>query len=155
MQRDLFAGEQPDAPLVVGGLFADIVFDRPLDAAYTYAVPEHLEDASLARDVPSDRRLQGQVRLRELLGSEVVVHFEVDAAPVVRPEMREIADDIDAAALTDLDRLRAARRTAFVGRFSVDSEAAADAVVHVAVAPAALRFFDPETGLRIGVESTA
>ena len=110
--------------------------------------PEHLEDASLARDVPDDR-LQGHVRLRELLGSEVVVHFEVDAAPVVRPEMREIADDIDASALTDLDRLRAARRTAFVGRFSVGSEAAADAVVHVAVAPAALRFFDPETGLRI------
>ena len=117
--------------------------------------PEHLEDASLARDIPDDRRLQGQVRLRELLGSEVVVHFEVDAAPVVRPEMREIADDIDASALTDLDRLRAARRTAFVGRFSVDSEAAAETVVHVAVAPAALRFFDPETGLRIGVDSTA
>jgi len=117
--------------------------------------PEHLEDASLARDVPSDRRLQGQVRLRELLGSEVVVHFEVDAAPVVRPEMREIADDIDASALTDLDRLRAARRTAFVGRFSVGSEAAAETVVHVAVAPAALRFFDPETGLRIGADSTA
>ena len=117
--------------------------------------PEHLEDASLARDVPSDRRLQGQVRLRELLGSEVVVHFEVDAAPVVRPEMREIADDIDASALTDLDRLRAARRTAFVGRFSVGSEAAAETVVHVAVAPAALRFFDPETGLRIGADSPA
>ena len=60
---------------------------------------------------PDDRRLQGQVRLRELLGSEVVVHFEVDAAPVVRTEMREIAEDIDASALTDLDRLRAARRT--------------------------------------------
>ena len=42
--------------------------------------PEHLEDASVARDVPDDRRLQGQVRLRELLGSEVVVHFEVDGA---------------------------------------------------------------------------
>ena len=81
--------------------------------------PEHLEDASLARDVPDDRRLQGHVRLRELLGSEVVVHFEVDAAPVVRPEMREIADDIDASALTDLDRLRAARRTAFGGSRSV------------------------------------
>jgi multiple sugar transport system ATP-binding protein len=117
--------------------------------------PEHLEDASLARDIPDDRRLQGHVRLRELLGSEVVVHFEVDAAPVVRPEMREIADDIDASALTDLDRLRAARRTAFVGRFSVGSEAAAETVLHVAVAPAALRFFDPETGLRIGVDSTA
>ena len=69
--------------------------------------------------------------------------------------MREIADDIDAAALTELDRLRAARRTAFVGRFSVDSDAAADTVVHVAVAPGSLRFFDPETGLRIGEDANA
>jgi len=117
--------------------------------------PEHLEDAAVAQDLPADRRLQGLVRLRELLGSEVVVHFEVNAAPVVRPEMQEIANDIDSAAVTDLDRLREARRTAFVGRFSADSQAAADAVVHVAVAPGGLRFFDPATGLRIGSDAGA
>jgi hypothetical protein len=69
--------------------------------------------------------------------------------------MREIADDIDAAAVTDLDRLRATHRTAFVGRFSVESQAVADAVAHIAVAGRALRFFDPETGRRIGASSSA
>jgi multiple sugar transport system ATP-binding protein len=116
--------------------------------------PEHLEDAALARHLPDDRRLRGLVRLRELLGSEVVVHFEVDAAPVVRPEVREIADDIDAAALTELDRQRAARRTSFVGRFSAESEAAEDAVAEVAVASSSLRFFDPESGERIGANAS-
>src|SRR5947209_14490288 len=29
---------------VAGELFADVVFDRPLDHAYTYAVPESLRD---------------------------------------------------------------------------------------------------------------
>ncbi len=58
--------------------------------------PEHLEDAALARTTPPDRRLKGLVRLRELLGSELVVHFEVEAAPVVTEETRDLAEDVDA-----------------------------------------------------------
>jgi primosomal protein N' (replication factor Y) len=41
MQRELFA---PEAPAQAAGLFADIVFDRPLDHAFTYAVGEALRD---------------------------------------------------------------------------------------------------------------
>ena len=37
VQRDLFA-EASEKPAT--SLFADLVFDRPLDHAYTYAVPE-------------------------------------------------------------------------------------------------------------------
>src|SRR5947207_10573262 len=39
-QRDLFVAEAP--PPVACGLFADVVFDRPLDHAFTYAVPPDL-----------------------------------------------------------------------------------------------------------------
>jgi multiple sugar transport system ATP-binding protein len=112
--------------------------------------PEHLEDATLARSTPENRRLRGLVRLRELLGSEVVVHFEVEAAPVVTEETREIAEDVDASAVTDLDHLRAARRTSFVGRFAADAPTKEETVAEIAVAPGALRFFDQETGERIG-----
>jgi multiple sugar transport system ATP-binding protein len=112
--------------------------------------PEHLEDAVLAAATPTNRRLRGLVRLRELLGSEVVVHFEVDAAPVVTDETRDLAEDVDASALTELDHLRAARRTAFVGRFAADAPTQEGTVAEVAVAPGALRFFDPETGVRVG-----
>lgn len=41
MQRELFAPEARSAPQA-GGLFADVVFDRPLDHAYTYAVSDEL-----------------------------------------------------------------------------------------------------------------
>src|ERR671912_1274830 len=34
----------PSAPAAASGLFADIVFDRPLDHAYSYAVPPELVD---------------------------------------------------------------------------------------------------------------
>jgi multiple sugar transport system ATP-binding protein len=111
--------------------------------------PEHLEDAAVATEVPANRRLKGLVRLRELLGSEVVVHFEVEAAPVVRDEVREIAQDVDPSALSELDHLRSARRTAFVGRFGVESSAREGDVAEIAVTPGALRFFDLDTGSRI------
>ncbi len=112
--------------------------------------PEHLEDAALAPAIPVDRRLHGLVRLRELLGSEVVIHFEVDAAPVVTEETRDLAEDVDASALTELDHLRATRRTSFVGRFAADAPTQEGTVAEIAVTRGALRFFDPETGVRIG-----
>ena len=44
MQRELFdSGATPAPPM--SGLFAEVVFDRPLDTAYTYGVPETLRDA--------------------------------------------------------------------------------------------------------------
>ena len=115
--------------------------------------PEHLEDAALASETPPERRLTGLVRLRELLGSEVIVHFEVEAAPVVTPETRDLAEDVDASALSELDRLRAARRTSFVGRFSADAPTEEETTADIAVARGALRFFDPETGARIAAET--
>ena len=111
--------------------------------------PEHLEDAALASATPHERRLRGFVRLRELLGSEVVVHFEVEAAPVVTPETRDLAEDVDASALSELDNLRAARRTSFVGRFAAEAPTEEETIAEIAVARGALRFFDPETGARI------
>jgi multiple sugar transport system ATP-binding protein len=112
--------------------------------------PEHLEDAALAAETPPERRLKGLVRLRELLGSEVVVHFQVEAAPVVTDATRDLAEDVDAAMVTELDHLRATRRTAFVGRFAAEAPTAEETVAEIAVAKGALRFFDRETGVRIG-----
>src|SRR5437762_1426316 len=43
VQHDLFGDEAPPPP-ALSGLFAEVVFDRPLDHAYTYAVPEVLRD---------------------------------------------------------------------------------------------------------------
>src|SRR4051794_40744815 len=41
--------------------------------------PEDLEDAALADADSADRRLRGQVSLREALGSELMVHMTIDA----------------------------------------------------------------------------
>src|SRR5438876_2793712 len=41
VQRDLFGGGTAEP--TISGIFADVVFDRPLDHAFTYAVPEELQ----------------------------------------------------------------------------------------------------------------
>jgi multiple sugar transport system ATP-binding protein len=112
--------------------------------------PEHLEDAALAPGTPADRALTGHVRLRESLGSEVVVHFQVEAAPVVSDDLRELAADVDESALLDVhDQERRLRRTAFVGRFGVGTKVSEDAAAQIAIAPGAIRFFDPESGIAL------
>ncbi len=118
--------------------------------------PEHLEDAELARDTPANRRLSGLVRLKEALGSEIVVHFQVDAAPVVLPELRELAEGgVDESVLLDqLDEHRRMRRSAFLGRFSVATGVKEGERAEIAIAPGALRFFDADTGGAIHASST-
>src|SRR5436190_770597 len=41
-QRNLFGEPETPAAPPVAGLFAEVVFNRPLDHAYTYAVPDQL-----------------------------------------------------------------------------------------------------------------
>jgi multiple sugar transport system ATP-binding protein len=111
--------------------------------------PEDLEDATLVVDTTDGRRLRANVKLTEELGSEVLVHFEVAAPPVLTEEVRELAEDVDEVALAALEQERTERRTVFVGRFGARSRARAGEPVEVAVDIHNLHFFDLETGLAI------
>ena len=109
--------------------------------------PEHLEDAGLAHDDSADRRLKGQVELREALGSELMVHLAIDAPPAMTEEVQELAED----AGTTAEELGGGdvHRAVIVGRFSADSKVREGEDADVAVDTRSLHFFDPETGLAI------
>jgi multiple sugar transport system ATP-binding protein len=108
--------------------------------------PENLEDAALASDTPSDRRLRGKVELTEALGSEVMVHFTVDAPPALTDDVRELAQDVgDERRATG----EAEEHTTMVGRFDAHSKVQEGETAEVAVDTRSLHFFDPETGLGI------
>jgi multiple sugar transport system ATP-binding protein len=111
--------------------------------------PEDLEDAAQATDVPADRRLQGKVVLREALGSDLMVHFVVDAKPALTEDARELAQDVgDERAVKEVETGEVAETTV-VGRFDPRSKLKEDETAEVAVDTRALHFFDPETGLGI------
>ena len=109
--------------------------------------PEQLEDSALAPDIPGDQRLQGEVELREALGSELMVHFRVDAPPALTEDVKELAED----AGTTAEQLGGGdeQRTVVVGRFGPDSKVREGEVAEVAVDTRNLHFFDTETGQAI------
>src|SRR5215217_3687850 len=57
--------------------------------------PEHMDDAALARGSDPRIGLRVNVDLREGMGSDVYVHFSIDAPPVFTDDTRELASDID------------------------------------------------------------
>ena len=118
--------------------------DRPLVIGIR---PEHLEDASIAHEDSSDRRLTGNVELREALGSELMVHLAIDAPPALTEEVQELAEDAGTTAedLQGGDKHRAV----VIGRFDADSKVQEGQDAEIAVDTRALHFFDPDTGLAI------
>jgi multiple sugar transport system ATP-binding protein len=109
--------------------------------------PEDLEDLALAGDTPDGRRLKGKVELTEALGSEIMVHFAIDAKQAVTEEVRELAEDVDAGRIVQPDH--AAETATLVGRFGARSRVRGGGDVEVAVDTRALHFFDAATGLGI------
>jgi multiple sugar transport system ATP-binding protein len=118
--------------------------------------PEDLEDAALEPDTPDDRRLHGEVVLREALGSEIMVHFKVAAKPALTDDVRELAQDVgDERAVSEMDDGDQGNQSTFVGRFGARSRVREGETAEVAVDTRALHFFDPETGLGIYDEAGA
>jgi multiple sugar transport system ATP-binding protein len=113
--------------------------------------PEDMEDAAL-RDAPEAERLTVVCDIREDMGSEVYVHFNVAAQAVATKEVLEAhtADDPE-----DVETRMAAERARgagarFVARLERTTAAREQAKLEVAVDVARLHFFDPETGLAVG-----
>jgi multiple sugar transport system ATP-binding protein len=110
--------------------------------------PEDLEDAALETDTPEERRLKGDVVLREALGSELMVHLNIDARPAITEDVRELARDAGSD-LADAERAAESGETTIGGRFGARSDVKVGDRAEVAVDTRALHFFDPETGLGI------
>ncbi len=104
--------------------------------------PDRLEDAAIASDVPADRRMAGTSTLRETLGSDVLVHFNVHGGRPLASEVRSIAHDVeDPVELKTVDRA-----LSFIGRFSPRSGVGMQDELEVAVQPGSIQIFDRTDG---------
>jgi multiple sugar transport system ATP-binding protein len=109
--------------------------------------PEDLEDRELAGATEQGAQLHGTVTLREALGSEVMVHFGVDARPAVTQDVMELVEDVGDDRSPD-DKADEGK-TVIVGRFGARSRVRPGDEIQVAVDTRQMHFFDPETGLGI------
>jgi multiple sugar transport system ATP-binding protein len=96
---------------------------------------EDLSDAALGTNVPADSRLRATAELVEALGSDVLVHFGIDA---------QAATVQSSDSLQELKGDKAESR--MVARFTPRSHVQLGSAVEVAVDTERLQFFDPETG---------
>jgi multiple sugar transport system ATP-binding protein len=111
--------------------------------------PDHLEDAALSGREPDGATLEAEVRLVEALGSERMVHFRLEGAPL-------ISEDVDAAGVAERERaeLEAAEaglatRATGIARVDSRSEIVARDVARLAVDLERLYFFDRDIGTAI------
>jgi multiple sugar transport system ATP-binding protein len=111
--------------------------------------PEDMEDASLVDDAPEDRRFSVQTDLREALGSEILIHFSVDAPMVLTEDTKELAADVGAESLEDLEERAKSERSTFVAKLKPETRIQEGGKGELFVDTRRLHFFDPETGLGI------
>jgi multiple sugar transport system ATP-binding protein len=105
--------------------------------------PEQIQDPRFADRAPDGGRLSARIELREALGSDVLVHFTVDAPPVLTEDTRELARDREAA-----DQLedRAVDVSTFVARLDPRAEVRVGDTVALVVDTTRVHLFDPEDG---------
>ena len=111
--------------------------------------PEDMEDASLVPGATADRRMSAEIDLLEALGSEVLVHFTVNAPVVLTEDVKELAADVGGEHLEKLEKQAASGTSSFVASLSPKTGAEKGGRLELLVDTPRLHFFDVETGLGI------
>ena len=105
--------------------------------------PEAFEDSVYANEKEFSEQVSIEVSLLEQLGSDTYVHFYKDIKPVQTKAIEEILADEgeDISVLGD--------ETKFIARINPNSNVEEGQKINLALDPAKLHYFDPETGLAI------
>jgi ABC-type sugar transport system ATPase subunit len=103
--------------------------------------PEDIEDPEFINDRLEGADIRVVVDIREAMGSEVYVHFGVDAPAVITNDTLDLA--ADAELLTEVD---AGTRATFVARLNPRTSAQRGQPITLQVDTRRLHFFDRDTG---------
>jgi multiple sugar transport system ATP-binding protein len=117
--------------------------------------PEDMEDASLVADAPAERRIPVVVELVEALGSDVVIHFTLEARQALTDDVKELAVDVGVEALDHVEQQAAGGRANVLARLNPRTQARKGDRMELVVDTHRLHFFDRDDGSGIyGAEAT-
>jgi multiple sugar transport system ATP-binding protein len=108
--------------------------------------PEDMEDGALVPDSPADRRITSTVELNEALGSDVVVHFKLNAPPAITEDVKELAVDVSEEALDRVKQKAEEGESTVIARLDPRTRVRQGEPVELVVDTARLHFFDPDDG---------
>jgi multiple sugar transport system ATP-binding protein len=108
--------------------------------------PEHLSDAALAHGRLNGSTLVGDVKLVEALGSELMVHFQIDASRVHSEDAAAASEDEEELVDLASGGSELAAHATGVARVQTRSKMNANQRATFTVDTEQLHFFDPESG---------
>jgi multiple sugar transport system ATP-binding protein len=108
--------------------------------------PDYIEDGANANGLPT---LEGRVAVVETLGAQQLVHFEIEAEPVLTSEVLEVADDTDASVAQALELEAGQHRVSVIARLSSSIRLDVGSTARFAVPQHRLNFFALESGLSL------
>jgi multiple sugar transport system ATP-binding protein len=111
--------------------------------------PEDMEDAELVSDAPAESRISATVDLREALGSDVVVHFKMDAPQAITQDVKELAVDVGGEALERVEQRAEGGQSNVLARLNPRTHARPGETMELRVDTTRLHFFDPDDGTAI------
>jgi multiple sugar transport system ATP-binding protein len=104
--------------------------------------PEDIEDAQLSGGAPDGQRLSAQVDIREDMGSEVFVHFNIGGKAVLGEDVKAAVGE-EAA---EVAQTAQEKGSVWVARVDRDTKAEEQKRIDLLVDTSRLHFFDVETG---------
>jgi multiple sugar transport system ATP-binding protein len=111
--------------------------------------PEDMEDGALVPDAPADRRISSSVELNEALGSDVVVHFKLNAPPAITEDVKELAVDVSEEALDRVKQKAEEGESSVIARLDPRTRVRQGESMELVVDTGRLHFFDTEDGSSI------
>jgi multiple sugar transport system ATP-binding protein len=107
--------------------------------------PESIEHERFSRLDPAGRTISATVELREALGSEALVHFSMDAEPVITDDTKELVRDREDAEDVDHDRVEE-HASEFVAKVDPKAEVRVGETIPLVVDTSEIHLFDPADG---------
>ena len=145
-------GTPHERELEVAGARLPLPASTPLGGAAGETLIIGIRPESLRRGTPgSGATISGTVLLAESLGSDVLVHVEVDAPPVLVGAVADLAEELGTGnGKPDADPLLTADRARLTVRLPVADAPRAGEPVRLAVDAGRIHFFDPQDGRALG-----
>ena len=111
--------------------------------------PKDMDDASVVSDHPQDQRFRTKAENVEALGFEVIVHFDIQAIPVVSEDALELPEDMVGTELGGYADIKSQYPSRLAARFDPATRINIDSPMEVAVRVENIHYFDRDTGLAI------
>jgi multiple sugar transport system ATP-binding protein len=106
--------------------------------------PHDFRDASMS-EVPENQRLRAEIDLVEMIGTETLVHFKVNAPLVITEDVRELAADAGEDQVQRLEERAKEGFTEFVGQLDPETKIKSGEKAELGIDTSRLHFFDTET----------